>query len=44
VSTDGSSFDKVFGYLSALKPGDPVVVKVFRGGRIVPLTGLARSL
>jgi len=44
VSADQGSFDKIFGYLSALKPGDPVTVKVLRDGRVVPLTGVARSL
>ena len=44
VTGDDGAFEKVFRYLTALKPGDPIVLKVLREGRIVPLSGVARSL
>jgi S1-C subfamily serine protease len=44
VTGDDGAFEKVFRYLTALKPGDPIVLKVLREGRIVPLSGIARSL
>jgi serine protease Do len=35
---EGDNYDRIFNSLSSLKPGDPVVLKVLRAGKVVKLT------
>ena len=43
VSADGASFDRMYGYLTSLKPGDPIAVRVLRDGKVITLSGRARA-
>lgn len=44
VSADAASFDRIYGYLTNLKPGDMVAVRVLRDGKVVTLSGRAQRL
>ena len=44
VSADAASFDRIYGYLSTLKPGDMVAVRILRDGKVITLSGRARRL
>src|SRR5882672_171311 len=44
VSADAASFDRIYGYLTTLKPGDMVAVRVLRDGKVITLSGRARRL
>jgi S1-C subfamily serine protease len=44
VTADPNMFERIHGYLSALKPGDPIAVKVLRGGQVLTLSARARRL
>src|ERR1700730_9781722 len=44
VSADAASFDRIYGYLTNLKPGDMVAVSVLRDGKVVTLSGRAQRL
>lgn len=35
---EGDNYDRIFNSMSSLKPGDPVVLKVLRAGKVVKLT------
>src|SRR5437667_5757313 len=43
VSAESASFDRMYGYLTSLKPGDLVSVRVLRDGKIITLSGRARG-
>lgn len=43
VSAEGASLDRMYGYLTSLKPGDPIAVRVLRAGKVITLTGRAPS-
>jgi serine protease Do len=43
VSADGASFDRMYGYLTSLKPGDSIAVRVLRDGKVITLSGRARA-
>jgi hypothetical protein len=42
VTPDDGTFERVFGYLTALKAGDTLTVKVLRDGKVVALSAPAR--
>jgi serine protease Do len=42
VTPDDNTFEKMFGYLTALKPGDTLTVKVLRDGKVLALSAPAR--
>ncbi len=42
ITPDDSMFERVFGYLTALKPGDTLTVKVLRDGKVLALSAPAR--
>jgi S1-C subfamily serine protease len=43
VSADGASFDRMYGYLTSLKPGDAIQVRVLRDGKVIALSGRTRA-
>jgi serine protease Do len=43
VSADGASFDRMYGYLTSLKPGDAIEVRVLRDGKVIALSGRSRA-
>jgi hypothetical protein len=43
VSADGASLDRMYGYLTSLKPGDLIEVRVLRDGKVIALSGRARA-
>ena len=44
VSAESASLDRIYGYLTRLKPGDLVTVRVLREGKVITLSGRAKGL